>query len=336
MRKRLSMMFALVFFCVFFGSGISWAAQYTIKLAHIEAPTPDAQYQLWALKFKELAEEFSHGAIEVKIYPAGQLGSDIPVAKKVQMGAVQMQIIANNNLAALCPIMDLFTLPFLFKSVPCGVLNVLHNDSLREDISKRTEKANIRILAWSTAGMRNIMNSKHPILKPSDLKDLRIRVAKNPILIDTYKALGGNPIGIAPSETFSALQTRVVDGNDGSAAWAWNSKFYEVQKYLSITRHQMTVTAMIINDKFYNALPAKMRQILRRAAIISTEAYVDPWIIKFQRDIIKRFAEKGLKISYPDLVPFRKAVRPVWDKYAKRVGGWKMINRVVDMQKDCL
>ena len=265
------------------------------------------------------------------------MGSQIDVAKKVQIGSIQMQVGAANNFAALYSGFDLFTLPFLFKNVECGVLNVLHNNALKEELSREAEKkANLSILAWSTAGMRNMMNSKYPILKPADLKDLRMRVARNPILMDAYKALGGNPISIANTETFSALQTGVADGNDGTASWAWNLKFYEVQKYLSVTNHQMTVIPLIINNKFYNGLPKNIRRAIRQAAFVATHGYIDCWIINFQNNIIKAFEEKGMEIAYPDLKPFREGVRPVWDKYADHVGGMKRIELVVELQKDWL
>jgi len=297
---------------------------------------PDAQYHIWALKFKDLAEELSNGELEVKVYPGSQFGGQIAAAKKLQMGGIiDMMVGASNNLAALCSSLDVYTLPYIFKTVPCGILRVLHDRALREEISRETEKkANFRIPAWTAAGMRNMMNSKHPILKPADLHDLRMRVAKNPILVDAYKAWGGNPISIANTETFSALQTKVADGNDGTAMWAWNLKFYEVQKYFAVTRHQMTPVVMIINNKFYNGLPERIQKAIDRAAITSTRAFIDCWIIDKQRTIVNAFKEKGMEITYPDLEPFREGVRPVWDKYSGHVGGWDRINRILDLQKD--
>jgi tripartite ATP-independent transporter DctP family solute receptor len=336
MKKKFFVLIAVAVFCVFFAAQLSWAAKYTIRFSHTMSAKPDAQYHIWALKFKELAEEFSKGELEVKVFPGGQFGGQIAAGKKLQMGGIiEMMVGASNNLAALCSALDIFTLPYIFKDVPCGVVRVLHNRALREDISQETERrANFRIPAWTTAGMRNMMNSKHPILKPADLHDLRMRVAKNPILVDAYKAWGGNPISIANTETFSALQTGVADGNDGTASWAWNLKFYEVQKYYSITNHQMTPVVMIINSKFYRGLPENIRRAIDRAAVTSTVGYIDCWIINQHRSIVKGFEEKGMEMAYPDLEPFREGVRPVWDKYSDHVGGWDRINRVLDLQKD--
>lgn len=336
MKKKFFMMIAVVVYCVVFAAQMSWAAQYTIKFAHTLPPKKDSQYHIWALKFAEYLDKYTKGAVEVKILPGGQMGSQIVAAKKLQMNFIQMQTAAANNLAALYPGFDLFTLPFLFKDLECGVLRVLQNEALREDISREAEEqANIRVLAFSASGLRYMMNNKHPILKPSDLKGLRMRVAKNPILLDTYKQLGGSPVGIAPTETYSALQTGVVDGHDGSPAWGWAMKFYEVQKYYSVTNHQLVTIPMIINNKFYESLPKDIQKAIRNAAFNSTWGFINSWHIDFIHNIIEKYKEKGVEIVYPDLKPFMKAVKPVWEKYADRVGGMKRIERALELQKDC-
>ena len=311
------------------------AAQYTISFAHNLPPKDTSQYHVWFVKFKEYVERFSKGAIEMKEFPASQMGDDVVAAKKLQMNAIQMQIVAANNLASFYSGFDLFTLPFIAKSLECGIINVLRDEELRKDVSREAEaKANIRVLAWSSSGMRNMMNSKHPIQKPDDLKGLRFRVAKNPILLDLYAALGGNAIGIASAETFSALQTKVVDGNDGSIGWAHGLKFYEVQKYYSITNHQMVTMALIINNKFYLGLPENIRKAIDQAAIIST-SLIDSWIMEKESVLIDDLAKRGMEVIYPDLEPFRSVAKSVWEKYADRVGGMKRIERVVELQKDC-
>jgi tripartite ATP-independent transporter DctP family solute receptor len=246
-----------------------------------------------------------------------------------------MQIVAANNLASLYSGFDLFTLPFLIKSEQCGVEKVNSSDSLREAISKESEKkANIRVLSWSYAGMRNMMNSKHPILKPADLKGLRMRVAKNPILLDTYKTLGGSPIGIASKETYSALQTKVVDGNDGGVAWAYANKFFEVQKYYTITGHQMVFMPLIINNKFFMGMPEDVQKGLQKAALESANNNRQ-YMLKKGTEMVEDMGRKGLEISRIDLTPFRDAVKPVWEKYSERVGGMQMIEKVLALQADC-
>jgi len=335
MKKQLRIGLLIFLLVTFFCGNVLLAADYTLKLAHNLPPKKDASYHVWFLDFAALAKKYSNGAVDLKEFPSAQMGTDTVAAKKVQLGALDMQIVAANNLASLYNGFDLFTLPFLIKSEQCGVDKVLSDNGLRELISKEAEKkANIRVLSWSYAGMRNMMNSKHAILKPGDLKGLRMRVAKNPILLDTYKALGGSPIGIASKETYSALQTKVVDGNDGGVAWAYANKFYEVQKYYTITGHQMVFMPMIINNKIFMGLPEAVQKAVQKAALESA-ANNRQYMLKKGNEMVADMGKKGLEIARPDLAAFREAVGPVWEKYAERVGGMKRIETVLDLQADC-
>jgi TRAP-type transport system periplasmic protein len=307
----------------------------TIKFAHNSPPRMDADFHRYFVTFSKLAEKYTNGKVAFQEFPASQMGSDQQAVKKLQLGLIQMMDLASNNIAQLYTGFDLFTLPFLIKSMDCGAKYVLTDKKLLHEISEGAQKkANIRVLAFETGGMRNMMNSKHPIMSPADLKGMRMRVAKNPILLDTYHALGADVIGVASAETYGALQTHMVDGNDGGAGWAYAQKLYEVQKYFSITGHQMVVTSVIINNKFYEGLPKDVQAGLERAAL---EAAVDnmAWMNDYQNKIFEAFKKAGLQFAHPDLAPFRKAVQPVWAKYADRVGGMQRIEYVQSLQKSC-
>ena len=132
--------------------------------------------------------------------------SDQKAAKKLQLGTIEIMAVASNNLAQLYGGFDLFTLPFIFNNLACATDQVLTDKGLLNDISRGAQKkANIHVLAFGVGGVRNMMNSKKPILTRADLKGVRMRVVKNPIQLDAYKALGANAIGISAKETYSAL-----------------------------------------------------------------------------------------------------------------------------------
>jgi tripartite ATP-independent transporter DctP family solute receptor len=311
------------------------ATTITIKFAHNMPPRPDANYHLYYLRFKELAEKYTNGAVEFREFPASQMGTDQQAAKKLQLGTIEMMNIASNNLAQLYSGFDLFTLPFLIKSIDCGVNHVLSDNKLLADISEGAQKqANIRVLAFTISGMRNMMNSKHAIMTPADLKGMRMRVAKNPILLDTYKSLGADVVGVASAETYGALQTGIVDGNDGGSSWAYSQKLYEVQKYYSITGHQLVVNSVIINNKFFEGLPKDVQAGLERAALEAAKSNM-VWMEGFEQKIYDHFQKAGLKIDHPNLDAFRDAVQPVWKKYADRVGGWERIKHVEQLEAQC-
>ena len=307
------------------------AAKYVMKFAHNNPPKPQLLYQATALTMRKNLQVYSKGDIDIQIFPSSQLGKDRVAAKKVQLGSVQMQVVASNNITAFDRRLDIFTLPFMFGSFK-GAAKVFNSEIGRDIAENFRKKSGIRILGFIATGFRNMMNSKHPIMKPADLGDLRMRIAKNPIMVETYKSLGGSTIGMAPTELFSALSTKTVDGHDGGSSWAWAMKLYEVQKYLSITRHQLVAGALIINDKYYKSLPKALQKAVLLAARDSI-AWSNAYAEESEKDIMEGFAQKGLKIATPDLKPFRKAVKPVHQKFADKVGGIDLINRILKMQE---
>ncbi len=306
------------------------AAKYVMKFAHNNPPKPQLLYQATALTMQKNLQVYSKGEIDIQIFPSSQLGKDRVAAKKVQLGSVHMQLVASNNITAFDRRLDIFTLPFMFGSFK-GAVKVFDSDIGKTIGENFRKKSGIRVLGFVATGFRNMMNSKQPIMKPADLGNLRMRIAKNPIMVETYKSLGGSTIGMAPTELFSALSTKTVDGHDGGSSWAWAMKLYEVQKYLSITRHQLVAGALIINDKYYNGLPKAMQKAVQMAAR-DTIAWANAYAEENEADIMKGFAEKGLTIATPDLKPFRNAVKPVHKMFADKVGGMDLINRILKMQ----
>ncbi len=335
MKTRLLLMSLAAGFASLLFAQVTTAADITIKFAHNSPARMDASFHRYFVHFSELAKKYTNGKVEFQEFPASQMGSDQQAAKKLQLGLIQMMEIATTNIAQLYSGFDLFTLPFLVKSMDCGIKHVLVDDKLLHDISEGAEKkANIRVLAFDITGMRNMMNSKHPIMLPSDLKGLRIRVAKNQILLDTYHQLGADVIGVASAETYGALQTHMVDGADGGAGWVYAQKLYETQKYYSITNHVMGAAAIIVNNKFYKSLPKDVQAGLDKAA---KEAALNNmlWAEGYQNKIYQSFKKAGLEIDHPDLTSFRDAVKPVLTKYADRVGGMQRIEYVETLQKTC-
>ncbi len=307
------------------------AAKYVMKFAHNSPPKPDLLYQGTALHFQTLLRIYSRGEADIQIFPSSQLGRDAMAAKKVKRGSVHMQLVASNNISFFDPRLDVFTLPFLFDSFK-GAARVFNGDIGHEVAENFRKKSGVRILGFAALGFRNMTNSRHPILRPQDLADLRMRIAKNPIMASTYEVLGGSAIAMAPTEVVSALSTRAVDGQDGGSAWAWGQKLYEVQKYMSITRHQLVVGAVIINDKYFGGLPKEIQAAILKAAKESIE-WANAYAEEEEENIIKGFASKGMKVDRPDLKPFRDAVKPVYAKFAGQLGGMALIDKILAAQR---
>jgi len=326
MRRKSQFISLMLIVMLVFSASTVLAGKYNIKLAHNLPATETSLYHQAALKFKGLVEKNSNGQITVQIFPGAQLGSDMSVAKKVQSGAVEAEILTANKLGSFYPGMDLYALPFLLKDF--DVAAKVFQQSIHQTVIKELEeKTGFKSIAFVGAGFRNITNSKHPVSKPEDLKDLKIRVPKNKIEIAAFKALGANPVNIPGSELFSALQQGVVDGQDGSAEWAYAKKVYEVQKFLSVTHHQLSTSTLMINARYFYAMPAELQKVLLNAGA-ETQAYWQEASKAADTSVIERFKSQGMEILYPELQPFIDRVQPVYTEFSDRVGGMDRIKAV--------
>lgn len=326
MRRKSQFISLMLIVMLVFSASTVLAGKYNIKLAHNLPATETSLYHQAALKFKGLVEKNSNGQITVQIFPGAQLGSDMSVAKKVQSGAVEAEILTANKLGSFYPGMDLYALPFLLKDF--DVAAKVFQQSIHQTVIKELEeKTGFKSIAFVGAGFRNITNSKHPVSKPEDLKDLKIRVPKNKIEIAAFKALGANPVNIPGSELFSALQQGVVDGQDGSAEWAYAKKVYEVQKFLSVTHHQLSTSTLMINARYFYAMPAELQKVLLNAGA-DTQAYWQEASKAADTSVIERFKSQGMEILYPELQPFIDRVQPVYTEFSDRVGGMDRIKAV--------
>ena len=326
MRKKSQFISLMLIVLLVFSASTALAGKYNIKLAHNLPATETSLYHQAALKFKELVEKNSNGQITVQIFPGAQLGSDMSVAKKVQSGAVEAEILTANKLGSFYPGMDLYALPFLLKDFDVAA-KVFQQPIHQTVVKELEEKTGFKSLAFVGAGFRNITNSKHPVSKPADLKDLKIRVPKNKIEIAAFKALGANPVNIPGSELFSALQQGVVDGQDGSAEWAYAKKVYEVQKYLSVTHHQLSTSTLMINARYFFSMPADMQKVLLDAGA-ETQVYWQEASKAADKSVIERFKSQGMEILYPELQPFIDRVQPVYTEFSDRVGGMDRIKAI--------
>lgn len=326
MSKKSQFTSLLLIILLVFSASTALAGKYLIKLAHNLPATKTSLYHEAALKFKGLVEKNSNGQIVVQIFPGAQLGSDMSVAKKVQSGAIEAEILTANKLGSFYPGMDLYALPFLLNDFDIAA-KVFQQPIHQTVIRELEEKTGFKSIAFVGAGFRNITNSKHPVNKPEDLRDLKIRVPKNKIEIAAFKAMGANPVNIPGSELFSALQQGVVDGQDGSANWAYAKKVYEVQKYMSVTHHQLSTSTLIINARYFYSLPSDLQNVILKAGA-EVQTFWQKISKDADKDVIERFKSHGMVVIYPDLQPFIDRVQSVYTDFAERVGGMDRIKAV--------
>lgn len=238
-----------------------------LKLHHLNNNDPfDNPTGAMASVFKSLVESGTNGGIEVQLFPNSQLGKDSEVLFQVKAGVVQSGIHSVGGMASAYPLIGVLDVPFAYPNISATyrVFDGPFGDKLAADILDKTD---IQVLGFGdSGGFFAISNSEREVRSPEDMKGLKIRTMG----LDTHKAviqsLGGQPVAIAWSEVYSALQTGVADGQMNPVSIISFAKFSEVQKYLTLTGHLFTPYVWTINPKFYNGLTAEQKNVINYAA----------------------------------------------------------------------
>ncbi|HET9147710.1 MAG TPA: TRAP transporter substrate-binding protein [Acetobacteraceae bacterium] len=212
---------------------------------------------------KRIAQE-TKGRVRVQVFPANQLGDDTHMLSEIRSGAIQMMGIGDNILATLVPSAAIDNVGFAFKSIETAwkALDGKVGDVVRADIMKAGLYPMRRI--WDE-GFRQVTTSTKPIRTPGDLKGFKIRVPPSPISVSLFKYLGAAPTSLNIAELYTALQTKVVDGQENPLGLIETQKFYQVQKYCSMTNHMWVGYWMLVNGTFWKSLPEADRKIIEAA-----------------------------------------------------------------------
>lgn len=289
------------------------AQSITLRLEHTGAP--DHHYNKISEIFAQKVAEKSNGDIKIQIYPADQLGPQAEAVQGVLLGTHQIVLTSDSQLSNWVPESGLLSLPYLFTSSD-EYVKVLNEGESGKLLNSKVEAKGATVLAWWENGMRDVTNSRSPIKTPADLKGLAIRVPESAVSIATFKALGANPVGIAFGELYTALQLHTVDGQENPPAHILHQKFYEVQKYASLTEHQHIGSPLLMNKALFEKLPPEQQKILR-----DTARELAPEHVKMVADLEasqwKELKGLGMQINEVDKAPFIEAALPVRDEVAK-------------------
>lgn len=310
---------------VFLGVTVINAHAEQLKFAHTMSIS-DTMHQ-GVLKFAELVKARTNGQLEIAVYPAGQLGNDSQILQGVRMGSIDIAMTGNPFHTTFEPSLNVLDLPFLFKDFS-HAYQVL-DGPIGKDLLARLEKHNIKGLGFMEIGFRNLTNSKRPVKEAGDIKGLKIRVTPNPAHVAAFKLLGAIPTPMPFTEVYMALKTGAVDGQENPITLIHGQKFYEVQKYMSITMHAYTVSEVSMNLKKYKSLsPAHQKVLLE--ALQEAAAYHRKLNRDLEGNLLKEMEEKGLQvIKEPNRESFAKLVsKPVQEEYAAKFG-WEIINKIV-------
>jgi tripartite ATP-independent transporter DctP family solute receptor len=219
--------------------------------------------------FADAVEKASGGKMKVRAIGAAALGSDVQMQQALIGGAQEMMVGSTATLVGITKEMALWDTPFLFNNTKeaDAVLDGPVGDKV---LAKLPEKGLVGLAYWEN-GFRNLTNSKRPVAKLEDLNGIKLRVMQNNVYLDSFKTLGANAIPLPFSELFSALETNTVDGQENPFNTILSSKFYEVQKYVSVTNHVYSPWIVLVSKKWWDGLSKDEQKVLADAAKASRD-----------------------------------------------------------------
>ena len=290
-----------------------------IKFSHVVAQdTPKGKA---AEKFRELAEQYTKGAVKVEVYPNSTLYKDKEEMEALQLGAVQLLA---PSLAKFGPLgvreFEVFDLPYIFDGYEA--LNKITQGAVGQQLLAKLEPKGIRGLAFWDNGFKSF-SANSPIKKPEDLRGKKMRIQSSKVLEEQMREVKSLPQVMAFSEVYQALQTGVVDGTENPHSNLYTQKMHEVQKHMTLTDHGYLGYAVITNKKFWDGLPAEVRTQLDKALAEST-AYANQ-IAKEENDkSLEAVRASGKTEIYTptaeEKAAFKKAFAPVHKKMESRIG----------------
>lgn len=256
-------------------SASAFAADVTMRIGHLNPADPlESHSGTMTTIFKSLVETNSNGAIEVLLFPNGQLGKDNEVIQQVREGIVESCISSAGGVAQHYPIVGVFDLPFAFPNIGVAT-KVIHKDSSfgKKFVGDLEAKTGLKVLGLiDSGGFFAFTNSKRPIASVADMDGLRIRTMTLPTHETIISSLGGQPTPLPWAEVYTALQTGVADGQMNPVPIIGFAKFDEVQEYLSLTNHVITPYVWFMNADFLNGLKPEHKELVMWAADVATEA----------------------------------------------------------------
>jgi tripartite ATP-independent transporter DctP family solute receptor len=214
--------------------------------------------------FADEVAKASNGKLRLRAIGAAALGSDVQMQQALIGGAQEMMVGSTATLVGITQEMALWDTPFLFNNAQEADA-VLDGPVGQKVMDKLQEKGLVGLVYWEN-GFRNLTNSKRPVTKVEDMDGIKLRVMQNAVFLDSFKLLGANAVPLPFSELFSALETKTVDGQENPYNTILSSKFYEVQKYLSVTNHVYSPWIVTVSKKWWDTLSKDEQKILLDAA----------------------------------------------------------------------
>lgn len=280
----------------------------TLRLGH----TLDTQHSVHKamVHFGERLSELSNGAMDVKIYPSSQLGTEREMIELLQIGSLSMTKVSASPLEGFVPAMKIFSIPYIFRDND-HFWKVL-NSEVGQGLLAGVEPFRLKGLAYYDAGSRSFYTNNKPVRTPADLAGMKIRVLNSPTAVRTVRELGGAATPVAWGELYTALQQGVVDGAENNPPSYYLSRHYEIARYYSLDEHTSVPDVMLMSLRVWENLTDQQQEWVDKAmqdsVIFQRQAWQESTL-----DSLAKVKADGVEVIYPDKKPFVEAVKPFHD-----------------------
>jgi tripartite ATP-independent transporter DctP family solute receptor len=321
-RKIMSAVAAALAIC----APASHAADKNLRFAHIYSN--EFSVHKAAEMIGEGVKKRTGGTVEIRVLSNAQLGNERQIMEGLMVGSVDMGNVTGNVLQGFEASAGLTALPYVIRDFD-HAFSVEDGPTGKEVEKRILAKTGVRVIGYSTTGIRVIATQSKPIVTLADFKGLKIRVPESPVMVATFKALGANPTPMPWGELYMGLQTRVVDAGEAPPGALNDIKVFEVAKIMSLTNHIYTGQYMLMSEKAFQRLSEK-----ERAAVLEAGREATTWqrvvAVKAQTEVTEMLQKTaGVKVYPVDTAPLQKAVAPVYQEYAKTIGGMALVDAVI-------
>lgn len=309
----------------------AFAAKYNFKLAHvITAGTP---IDVAANRYAELIKERTKGQVEIKVFPAGQLGGERALIEGVQLGTIEISFTTTGAIGGFAPEFQVLDLPFLFPSDEAAYTYL--DGEQGKKLLGLLDRKGMKGVVFLENGWRNFTSSKRAIKTPEDIKGQKIRVMESPMYMGLITTMGGSPTPMAYPELPNALLQKVIDGQENPSVNIYSAKMYESQPFMTVDRHTYNVMIMKVNKKVWNSLPADLQKIMEETAVE---------VSNFQRklnrecdaEFVAKLKAKGMQVhelTAAEKKQFETALQPMYEK-GRSVAGAEWVDGAVKFRAD--
>lgn len=302
-------------------------AQKVLKYAHFQPAKDDQPKHVAALAFKDHVEKATNGSIKVEIYPAGQFGKDQPTMEGLKLGTLELAVAHDGAIATVYKPIGVLGIPFLYQNHE-HAWRVYDSAWLKEFSDDMVKKTGIRMLGLADNGVRHFTNSAGPIKSPADMKGLKIRIQPSPVFKTLVESLGASASAIPWADLPTALQQKVVDGQENGVTNILAASLYQHQKYITLDGHVWSIHAYMVNDRFYQGLTEAERKAVDEGAqkAIALHRKMTSDQDKNAKAILEKVGMEVTELSPAEVAEFRKLAQPPVKEWAEKEIGQSYVD----------